>query len=326
MRSAARAVTNKRDLVVTRIFNAPRDAVWNAWTEPDAVKRWWGPKVFTAPSVKIDLRVGGEYLYDMRSPEGKDYWSKGNFREIVFPERLVLTDSFADAEGNVVPTSYYGLSPDFPLKSQVTVTFEEYAGNKTRLTLHYFGSPETDFDSAQTGWNESFDKLSDFVGRKNLTSVSAEPGRQEISITREFDAPRNLVFKAFTDPQLYLQWVGPRRYKMILDKFEPQPGGSWRYFHEDKDGNKFGFHGVYHAVSPEMIIDTFEFEGLTERGHVSLETFKFEDLPGGRTKLTVQSVFQSAADRDGMMQGGMEWGVKESHERLDELLEKMKLG
>ena len=157
----------------------------------------------------------------------------------------------------------------------------------------------------------------------NKTKITAEPGRQELFITREFDAPRELVFKAFTDPKLYTQWLGPRRYTMNLEKFEPRSGGMWRYTHKDKDGNEFGFHGVYHEVlAPERMIDTFEFEGLPEKGHVSLETAKFMELPGGRTRVTMQSVFQSVADRDGMMQSGMEQGINESFDRLDELLER----
>ena len=157
----------------------------------------------------------------------------------------------------------------------------------------------------------------------NKTTITANPGKQEILITREFDAPRELVFKAFTDPELYVQWLGPRRLTMTLDTFEPTNGGRWRYISKDQSGNEFAFHGVYHEVlSPQRIIDTFEFEGLPEKGHVILETLTFEELPGGRTRLTSQSVFQSVADRDGMLQSGMEEGVNDSHERLAELLKK----
>ena len=161
----------------------------------------------------------------------------------------------------------------------------------------------------------------------NKTKITAESGKQELFITREFDAPRELVFKAHTDPKLYVQWIGPRRFTMTLEKFEPRSGGMWRYISKDKDGNEYAFHGVNHEVlAPERLIDTFEFEGLPEKGHVSLETLRLEELFGGRTKLTVQVVFQSIADRDGMLQGGMEEGLNESHDRLDELLEKMKKG
>lgn len=159
----------------------------------------------------------------------------------------------------------------------------------------------------------------------NKTKVTAEPNRHDILITREFDAPRELVFKAFTDPELYVQWLGPRKLKMILEKFEPKSGGSWRYIHKDENGNAFGFHGVNHEVTfPERIIGTFEFEGLPEKGHVSLETVKFEELPGGRTRIINLTVFQTVADRDGLLQSGMEKGLGESFERLDEILAKSK--
>jgi len=112
---------------------------------------------------------------------------------------------------------------------------------------------------------------------------------------------------------------------MRLEKFEPRSGGMWRYIDKDKDGTEYGFHGVFHEVLPfERIIDTFEFEGLPEKGHVALQTLRLQELPGGRTKLTVQAVFQSVVDRDGMIQSGAEEGINESYERLDELLEGMR--
>ncbi len=147
------------EIVIKRVFDAPREIVWKAWTESERMMRWWGPKGFTAPFIKMDLRVGGAFLYCMRSPERKDYWSTGVYREIVPHERIVSTDSFADKEGNVVPATHYGMSPDFPLEMLVTVTFEEYGG-KTRLTLRHVGIPSgSDSEGARQGWNESFDKL-----------------------------------------------------------------------------------------------------------------------------------------------------------------------
>ena len=160
--------------------------------------------------------------------------------------------------------------------------------------------------------------------KKNQTIVTAEPGVQEVFITREFDAPRALVFKAHTDPDLYVQWLGPHGYEMILETFEPVSGGKYRYIHKDPQGNEFGFHGTFHEMSEELMIQTFEFEGLPERGHVSLDTMRLEELPGGRTKVTIQSVFQSVSDRDGMVQSGMERGVREGYERLDEILAGMR--
>lgn len=154
--------------------------------------------------------------------------------------------------------------------------------------------------------------------------ITAEPGKQEIIIEREFDAPRELVFKAFTDPELYVQWLGPRELTMRLETFEPRNGGSWRYVQKDSEGNEYAFHGVNHEVlAPERIIGTFEFEGLPEKGHVILEMALFEELPDKKTKLTSKSVFLSVTDRDGMLESGMEEGINDSYERLDELLEKM---
>ena len=164
------------------------------------------------------------------------------------------------------------------------------------------------------------------MSSKNKTTITAEPGKQELFITREFDAPRELVYKAHIDPDLYVQWLGPRGYEMVLETFEPVSGGRYRYIHKDQDGNKFGFHGVFHEISEELMIQTFEFEGLPERGHVILDTMRLEELPGNRTKVTIQSVYQSVSDRDGMIQSGMERGVNEGYERLDEILARVNAG
>ena len=150
--------TCEDEIVITRFFDAPRELAWKAWTEPELVREWLGPKNYTSPSVTIDLRVGGKYLYCMRSPEGRDIWSTGVYREIVRPERIVSTDSFADEKGNVVPATYYGMSSDFPQEMLVTVTFEVQA-TRTKLTLRHTGIPPGDIsDATRAGWNESLDK------------------------------------------------------------------------------------------------------------------------------------------------------------------------
>jgi uncharacterized protein YndB with AHSA1/START domain len=150
--------------------------------------------------------------------------------------------------------------------------------------------------------------------------IVAEPGTQQIVLTRSFDAPRDLVFKAFTDPEAVASWWGQRDNDTVVDELEARPGGRWRFVQRSDDGNEHGFHGVYHdAVAPERIIYTFEWEGLP--GHVLLETITFEEQDG-RTRMTDTSVFQSVSDRDGMLQSGMESGAAESFDRLDEFLAK----
>lgn len=159
------AVTQERKqtpLLISREFNAPRETVWKHWTEPESIMQWWGPRHFSACGAKIDLSIGGKYLFCMRSPEGKDYWSGGRFQEIVEPERIVATDSFADENGNVVPASHYGMGTDFPLEMVLAASFED-AGGRTRLTLEHAGMPESARKDAEQGWNETLDKFARLV-------------------------------------------------------------------------------------------------------------------------------------------------------------------
>ena len=154
------------------------------------------------------------------------------------------------------------------------------------------------------------------------TEYTIEPGKQEIVSTTILDAPRELVFRAYTDPKLFAQWWGPRRYKIEIDKFDSRPGGEWRVVHVGDDGSRYGFRGVNHdVVAPERICATFEFEGFP--GHVALQTATFEP-PGNKTRLVAHQVFESVMDRDGMVASGMEEGANESMDRLAELLESMK--
>ena len=154
----------------------------------------------------------------------------------------------------------------------------------------------------------------------NKTEITAEPGKQELFITREFEAPRELVFRAYTEAGLYEQWVGPNDLTMTVEKMDAVDGGSYRFLHE-RSGHVYAFHGVYHEVlAPERIIGTFEFDGLPEKGHVIMGTTKFEDIGAGRSRLVHQSVFQSVSDRDGMIQSGMERGVNEGYEKLENVL------
>lgn len=140
----------------------------------------------------------------------------------------------------------------------------------------------------------------------------------EIEITREFDAPREMVFKAMTDPALVAKWWGPRRYQTVVDTMEVRPGGKWRMRNIAADGGEHAFRGEYREVTPpERVVWTFEYEPLA--GHVSVETMTLTER-NGRTLLTVHDVFSSKEDLDGMLQSDMESGASESYDRLDELL------
>ncbi len=145
------------------------------------------------------------------------------------------------------------------------------------------------------------------------------PSDREILMTRVFDAPRELVFKAYTDPELVKQWWGLRNNTLTIDKMDVRPGGVWRYVERDAEGNEFGFRGEYREIVPlSRIVNTFEFEGMP--GHIGVITTTFTELPGGKTEMKELSLFDSKEDRDGLIQSGMEGGANESYERLDELL------
>ncbi len=146
-------------LVIEREFDAPLEEVWKMWTEPQNIMKWWGPVGFTAPYARLDLREGGKYLYCMKGPDGKEYWSGGVFREVEPKERIVATDNFMDKDGNIVPASTYGLSADYPMELMLTVSFEEQNG-KTKVTIQHVGHPSgQDLEGARMGWNTSLDKF-----------------------------------------------------------------------------------------------------------------------------------------------------------------------
>lgn len=317
------------DLVIERIINAPRELVWKAWTEPEHIMRWRGPKDFTTPVFRVDLRVGGESFGCMRSPDSKDYCGKGIYLEIVPFERLIMTDSFADKSGNIVPASYYGMSGDFPLEMRITLLLKEHDG-QTKLTLRHSGIPAgEEREGARQGWNESLDKLDWYLEKEKSTmsAVSGEnvpffdfPSDREVVITRLFDAPREMVFQASTNPDLIPQWWGPESYMTRVEKMDMRPGGEWRFVQRDGAGNEYVFKGVYREViPPEKESHTFEFEGMP--GHILIETSTFEDL-NGKTRLKITELFQSREDRDGMFSSGMKQGATESANRMEKLLKK----
>ena len=146
------------DIVINKVFNLPLNAVWLAWTEPEHLKKWWGPKGFTCPSSQIEAKVGGKYLNCMRGPDGKEYWSTGEVKEFIPERKLVITDSFADEKGNIRSASDYGMPGNWPKELLITVYFEE-ADGATKMKLRHQGVPGEVREDCIKSWNESFDKL-----------------------------------------------------------------------------------------------------------------------------------------------------------------------
>ncbi len=161
-------------------------------------------------------------------------------------------------------------------------------------------------------------KLAPLSGKLNVSL----PSDREVVLTRNFDAPRELVFRALTDPTLIPNWWGPAFLTTLVIRMDVRPGGKWRFVQRDPDGNEYAFNGEYlEVVPPSRIVQTFEFEPMA--GHISTETLTLEEH-GGITRMTIRIMFKSKEDRDGMASSGMEAGASESYDRLDKVLELLK--
>lgn len=149
------------------------------------------------------------------------------------------------------------------------------------------------------------------------TEIVADPDVPLVRITREFDAPPEKVFRAHADPDLVVQWLSPQRHEMRIERFDCRTGGSYRYVHT-ADGEEYCFYGSFHEVRPdEVIVQTFTYEGMPDG--VALERVTFEDIGGGRTRLVATSLVDSFEGRDAVLSSGMEDGLRECYEKLDEL-------
>ena len=258
------------ELIITRIFHAPRELVWKAWTDPKHLMRWWGPKDFTSPVCKIDFRVGGKYLFCMRSSkllpappgsppitEGQEFWSTGVYREIVPLKRIVCTDSFADEKGNVVPASHYGMpGDDWPLEFIVTVTFED-AGGTTTMTLRHAGFPAGEMGKmAGAGWNESFDKLAE-----SLREMSDRP----IVIERTYDASVETVWKALTDKDQIKQW------SFDIKEFRPEVGFEFRFYGGTEEKQYLHLCKVLEVVKLKKLQYSWRYDGYEGNSIVTFE-------------------------------------------------------
>ncbi len=311
-------------ITLSRIYDAPRELVYKAWTDSKLMSRWFGARVLTSPLCELDVRPGGEIYIVVRDQDGVNSLVTGLFQEVVEPERLVfMGQAVADETGRP------------QLETLNVLTLEDLGGGKTRLNLEVTvikATPaiEGTLPEMEESWSQSLDKLDEQLrqvaveNRTKKTAFTVEPGKQEVVITRVFDAPRDLVYKVFTDPILVPEFWGPKDLTTTVDRMDVRPGGMWRFVQRDARGSVFAFKGVYHEVIPsERLVYTFEFEGTP--GHVILETVTFEELLGGKTRLTDQSVYQSVDDRDGMVREGMEMGATETMERVAALLTRVKV-
>jgi uncharacterized protein YndB with AHSA1/START domain len=285
----------RRAIVVTRVFDAPRNLVFDAWTDSRHIGRWYGPQGFTITTYAMDVRPGGVWRFDMHGPDGVDYPNKITYIEIVKPERLVYDHGDEGAPG------YF----------QTTVTFVE-DGGKTTLTMRLLFQSAAERETvvkkynAIEGANQTLERLGEQLGKM-----------QELITTRLFDAPREVVFQAWTDPQQLKRWWGPKGFTNPVCEVDARPGGAIRIHMRGPDGTVHPMTGVFHeVVEPERLV--FTSSALDKNGEPLFEvlnTVTFAE-EGGKTKLTVHATVSKVKAEAAMHLAGMEQGWSEMLDRL----------
>jgi uncharacterized protein YndB with AHSA1/START domain len=293
-----------REISITRIFAAPRDLVWRAWTEAEQLAQWFMPHGFTIPECEVDLRPGGTFRMTVRDPNGNESPTGGEFKEIDPPERLVFTTAAFDGPDGV------------PLLEVLnTATFADL-GDKTELTLHAVvtkASPEMAAPLAgmEEGWLQSLEKLDGF-----LTGREVDSSEREMVATRLLDAPRETVWKVWTDPEHIAEWWGPRGFTTTIHEMDVRPGGTWRHTMHGPDGTDYPNSVVFIDVrEPECIAYLHGDPGEPDHFFTTVE---FAD-EGGKTGVTIRALFPSAAHRERVIR---EYGAAEGLEQnMDKLAE-----
>ncbi len=308
------------EVTLTRVFDAPRDLVWRAWTEPEHLAAWWGPHGFDAPHPAVDLRAGGEMNLDMRAPNRSLLPNSGVIEEVVPKEKLVI-----------VTRAFEGKDGEPQLEVRSTVTFADEGKGKTRLTvtatvLRATAAVAGALAGANQGWSESLDKLGEHIALERWTK-SAKPGADgttfvtpagepAVVITRTFDAPRERVWAAITEADQRALWWGPERLTNDVVELDVKPGGKWRIDQRASDGTVYAFSGEFLEVrAPTRLVNTFRFEGYPPATEIL--TLAERD---GKTTLTNVTRVDTLDLRDGWVGTGMEGGARESMNRLAALL------
>ncbi|HEX4000473.1 MAG TPA: SRPBCC domain-containing protein [Pirellulales bacterium] len=310
-----------REIVAVRIFNAPRELVFQLWTDPVHLGKWYGPNGFTITMQVMDVRPGGEWQFIMHGPDGTDYPNKNIYREVVRPERIVYS--------HVSP-------PHF----QTTVTFEPHGpdGQETKLTMRMVFESAEELDRTIKTYNavEGLEQTLGRLGEQVASIAGSDPLDRDFVVTRTFDAPRQSVFKAWTDPRQMAEWWGPNGFTNPICELDARPGGAWRIVMRGPDGSQHPAKGVYvEVVEPERLVMTINHSELSDEWHdmVNPSRPKGQGNPGleglatvtfaeaaGKTTLTVRIRFESAAVRDALLKIGMNIGWSQSLDRLAAVL------
>jgi len=316
--------TSDREILITRVFDAPRETVWAAVTDPNQVVHWWGPNGFSTTIHKMDFRPGGEWIHTMRGPDGVEYPNHTVFIEIVKPERIVYSLGGSKKDG---PSARF----------ESTWTFEEEHG-KTRVTMRgVFPTAQQRDDvvknfNALEGGKQTLGRLGDYLDKARSGKLETAPG--EFSISRLFDAPRDKVWRAFTDAERMQEWWGPKGLTARVVKLDFRPGGTFLYALQLPDGQEWWGRWIYREIKePELLVSLSSFtdaEGNPVRHPLNpnwplemLHTATFSE-EGAKTRITVRATAYNATEieRNVFAEAfkSMEQGFTGTWDKLDEYL------
>jgi uncharacterized protein YndB with AHSA1/START domain len=301
-------------LVIERTFDAPRALVWRAWTEPEHVARWWGPRGFTTRVEALDLRTGGRSHYVMIGPDGAEYPASGTFREVVPGEKIVTTDEFGD--GNEPP------NPDLPQGMILTCLFEELDGGaRTRLTLHISHPTAEDRRKHEemgvvAGWGSSLDCLEDHLAALEATRDAS----REIVVSRRFEAPRERVWSLWTDPEHVSRWWGPRGFTTTTHEWDLSPDGSWLFTMHGPDGTDYANRVDFREIEPPSRL-AYDHMGDGENNDVHFKAEVRFAAEAGGTRVTMRMDFGTPQMRAHVEEFGAVEGGVQTLERFGELLQ-----
>jgi uncharacterized protein YndB with AHSA1/START domain len=252
---SASVVAETSELVIERVFDAPRERVWEVFTKPEHIQKWWGPIPFTAPVIELDLRAGGAFRFAMRSPDGHDYWNAGTVREVTPPEKLVIDMYFANEKGEQVSPSTYGFPEGSP-SLQVTTFLFRAEGPRTRLTVRQGPIPTGMGANAKLGWESSLEK----AARAVADHVAENTPTKELVVERVYDAPRERVFEVFTKGEHIQKWWGPKGVGNAIAEFDARPGGAMFMAERLPSGPLFYIAGsVLEIERPSRIVFAFHY-------------------------------------------------------------------
>jgi len=316
MPQIAEGAVVERVLEISRLFNAPRELVFAAWTDPTQLAQWWGPKGFTNPRCEVNVRPGGKIHIDMRAPDGTVYPMGGTFREVIPPEKLVFTSSALDANGNPI---FVNLN---------TVSFDDFGDGRTMLTVRAQVIEKTPsaaqyLKGMNLGWSLSIDRLEAFVDAScgSRFQAGAQPGygdadeiSRQLTAVRVFEVPRELCFRVWTEPEHVAKWWGPRGFTNTVYQMDVRPGGTWLVAMHGPNGVDYISKSIYvEVMAPERVV-------LDHAAPPFRKVVTFKEV-GNKTEVTVRTIFESAAllEKE-IARVGADKGLQETLDCLGEYL------